>query len=235
LCTFPCDLEQAILWVLPLAIVKLPRLGLSSLRRWLEDRNIEMPYAGKDRRIRACILARCGSGLIFLDGADSEDEQRFSLAHDVAHFILDYQSRRQQIIDALGSRIVEVLDGERKASIEERLSGILSGVTIGPFMHLMDRDKYDRISRRFILDVEDAAERFALELIAPQKEVERHIDRAFPDWDTSSSQSNAAIMATADIFGIPPYVMATYITYLASLRRPNQSFKDWIGWPTFEH
>ena len=231
---FPCDLESAVLWVLPVAVVKLPRLGLSSIRRWLEARNIEMPYAGREKRIRACLLARCGSGLIFLDGADPEDEQRFSLAHDVAHFILDYQSHRQRAIDSLGNRIVEVLDGERKATVEERLTGILSGMTIGPFMHLMDRNKYNRISRRVILDIEDAAERFALELIAPQKEVERYMDQAYPEWYNSSSQSNDAVVLAARVFGIPPHVMASYLTYLASLRRPRQSFKDWIGWPPSE-
>jgi hypothetical protein len=37
---FPRTLERAVAWALPLAVVKLPRLGLLELRNWLEQRNI---------------------------------------------------------------------------------------------------------------------------------------------------------------------------------------------------
>ncbi len=232
---YPCDLEHALLWALPVAVIKLPRLGLSSLRKWLSTRNIEMPYLGNDRRIRACLLARCGSGLIFLDGSDPKDEQRYSLAHEVAHFILDYHIRRHQIINALGSRIAEVLDGEREATIEERLTGILAGVTIGPFIHLMDRNNHNNIRRQYILNVEDAAERFAMELISPQKEVECYLDAAYPDWYGGARQPQDAIAAIARTFGVPPRIIATYITHFALLRQSQQSFKDWIGWQASDH
>lgn len=231
---FPRNIEQAILWVFPLAIIKLPRLGLASIRRWLEARDLGMPYSGTERRIRACLLARCGNGIIFIDGADPEDERRFSLAHEIAHYLLDYHIKRQEIIKVLGCQIVEVLDGKREATIEERLTGILSGMTVGPFMHLMDRDKRGNIDGRFILDVEDAVERFALELTAPRRVTERFLDQYFPGWFNHDNQANAVTLSVSEYFGIPQRILSAYISYLAFIRRPRQSFKEWLGWPTSE-
>lgn len=43
---FPRSLESSVGWALPLAIVKLPRLGLSELQRWLLKRDIHLHVAG---------------------------------------------------------------------------------------------------------------------------------------------------------------------------------------------
>ena len=228
--SFPRNIEQAILWNFPVAIINLPRLGLSSIKRWLETRDISMPFAGKDRRIRACLLARCGHGLIFLDGTDPDDERRFSLAHEIAHYILDYHIKRQKIIKHFGNIIIDVLDGKREATIEERLNGIFSGITVGPFMHLMDRNEQGYVSNQYILNSEATTELFALELTAPRKVLEHYLDKDFPGWYKEQIHANHAELA-ASIFGIPQRILVEYISYLAHLRRPSQSFKDWLGWP----
>ncbi len=227
---FPRNIEQAILWNFPVAIINLPRLGLSSIKRWLEIRELSMPFTGKDRRIRACLLARCGHGLIFLDGTDPDDERRFSLAHEIAHYILDYHLKRQEIIKHLGNRIIDVLDGKREATIEERLNGILSGVTVGPFTHLLDRDKQGNVNKQNILNIEDNAERLALELTAPKKALANYLDQHFPGWFKEHNHTNHSELA-AHIFGIPQRILLEYISCLANLRRSSQSFKDWLGWP----
>lgn len=228
--TFPCNIEQAILWNFPVAIINLPRLGLESMEKWLKRRDLVMPFLGKERRIRACLVARCGHGLIFLDGTDPDDERRFSLAHEIAHYILDYNIKRQEIINLFGSTIIDVLDGKRKATIEERLNGVLSGIPVGPFMHLMDRDKLGNMRNQNILNIEDHAERLALELTAPKKVLECYLDQHFPSWFEQSNHTNHSKIA-AGIFGIPQRILIEYISYLALLRRPHQSFKDWLGWP----
>jgi hypothetical protein len=228
--TFPRNIEQAILRNFPVAIIHLPKLGLTSIKKWLETRDLEMPFAGKERHIRACLLARCGHGLIFLDGTDPDDERRFSLAHEIAHYILDYHIKRQAIIRLFGNKIIDVLDGKREATIEERLNGILSGITVGPFMHLMDRDKQGYVNNQYILNIEDGAERFALELTAPKKALEHYLDQHFPGWFKQHNHANHSELA-AGIFGIPQRILVEYISYLANLRRPPQSFKDWLGWP----
>src|SRR5947207_13502027 len=99
---FPRSLESAVAWALPLAVVKLPRLGLRELREWLAERGIPFGINATDRRLRACVLARAGRGVIFLDGTDSEDELRLSLAHEVSHFACDYLDPRTRAMAVLG-------------------------------------------------------------------------------------------------------------------------------------
>src|SRR6188768_3276518 len=79
--TFPRSLERAVLWAVPLAVMKLPRLGLSELRTWLRHRGQSVSLDGPDRPLRACLIARNGRGIVVLDGTDTEDERRLSLAH----------------------------------------------------------------------------------------------------------------------------------------------------------
>ena len=120
-------------WALPLAVVKLPRLGLADLRSWLRDRGIDICPDLRHRPLRACLVARAGQGFVFVDGADPYDEQRLSLAHEIAHYLRDYWIPRERALAALGDDIADVLDGRRQPSTEERLAGVLRGVRVGRF------------------------------------------------------------------------------------------------------
>jgi hypothetical protein len=136
---FPRSLERAVLWALPLGIVKLPRLGLSAMRSWLCRRGIDVYPGAPDRPLHGCLIARGGQGFVFLDGCDADDERRFSLAHEVAHFLRDYLGPRQRALDALGDGIADVLDGQREPTVDERLAGVLRGARLGMFTHLLER------------------------------------------------------------------------------------------------
>ena len=116
---FPRLLERAIAWALPLTLVKLPRLSFPDLRAWLTQRDIPFIFSHSDRCLRACLIAKAGSGIVFLDGSDPDDERRFSLAHEVAHFILDYLEPRERGIELLGAAGLEVLDGRLCMEIQK--------------------------------------------------------------------------------------------------------------------
>src|SRR4051812_4215291 len=88
--SFPRNIEMAILWALPLAVAKIPRLRVASVCAWLSEYGLPAIVPIGDRELRACVVAACGRGVIFIDGSDPLDEQRLSLAHELAHFLLDY-------------------------------------------------------------------------------------------------------------------------------------------------
>jgi hypothetical protein len=168
---FPRDLRGPILWTLPLDLVDLPGLRLASVRHWLRHHGAAFSCDEADRPLRACLVAWRGHGFIFIDTDDSEDERRFSLAHELGHFLRDYWQPRRLACTRLGMRAAEVLDGERPPTPEERLSALLARVPIGLHTHLMHRDSAGRFASPEVTAAERAADRLAYELLAPAEAV----------------------------------------------------------------
>src|SRR5262249_44879137 len=139
---FPRSLREPIARALPMMLIFLPRLRLEDVRQWLIDNQRGWPCAtavtarARDGRVRGCLVAWRGWGCVFLDGADAEDEQRFSLAHELAHFLKHYWRPRREAVRRLGRQVLEVFDGLRPATPAEQLHGLLSGSGLGFHVHL---------------------------------------------------------------------------------------------------
>jgi hypothetical protein len=224
---FPRTLEAAVAWALPLVIAKLPALNFDTLKNWLNRRDISFVCHNESHRFRACLIAKCGKGIVFLDGGDSENERRFSLAHEIAHFIYDYLLVRESIVNRFGENGLEVLDGLRVPTPEERLQGILTGVIIGTFTHFMERSAKGEIERGDIIEAEDRADRLALELLAPMNVVLSILRKKGVNWREPS-----AIKMTKEIlenyFGIPPAVSDRYGIMIVRNQRIPKSFQEWL-------
>jgi IrrE N-terminal-like domain len=168
---FPRALRRAVTRALPVSIVLLPRLRLSGVRGWLRENSVACVCEEIDRPLRACLAASRGYGLIFLDGTDSEDEQRFSLAHEAAHFLRHYWHPRRRACQHLGEQVAEVLDGERAPTEQERLHALLKTVPLGFHLHLMRRGKRCEVINAAVARAEEEADLLAYELLAPSAEV----------------------------------------------------------------
>lgn len=134
-------------WASPVMVARLPRPGVFGAERWLSRYGPHSNWgAGEwgsqgDRQLRACLVAAEGNCCILLDAGDPPDEQRYSLAHEVAHFILEYQQPRQRAQRRLGDSALAVLDGQRPAGDtaasaarrSARLAGMagVAGVRVG--------------------------------------------------------------------------------------------------------
>ncbi|MGH2409717.1 MAG: ImmA/IrrE family metallo-endopeptidase [Chloroflexota bacterium] len=165
--SFPRGLRRAIANALPLTLVLLPRLRVARIDGWLAEQAIGCRLGFPDRPLRACLVARHGQGIIFLDGTDPDDEQRFSLAHECAHFLRGYWQPRRVAVDRLGPAVLEVLDGDRPAHPDERLHALLARVPIGFHVHLMDRTAESWFASAAIDEAERDADLLAYELLAP--------------------------------------------------------------------
>jgi Zn-dependent peptidase ImmA (M78 family) len=199
--TFPRDIERAIAMKLPLTLVKLPQLNTKTIGQWLERRCILTPLPLDPRDLFGSLVAYRGYGIIFVCGADDQAEQRLTVAHEVAHFLVDYLLPRQQVIRALGEHMTEILDGLRKATPAERASAILSHLHLGAHTHLLPRPGQDE-DEGGVAAVEDRAERLARELVAPQERVHALLQ----DLSTRATVgSEDACSALAAYFGLPPY------------------------------
>ena len=140
---FPRVLESSVAWALPLAIVKLPRLSIFELINWLEQREISISFQAADRRLRACLVARNGRGFVFLDGADVQDEQRFSLAHEIAH--LSERHTAKNLTRIYGAQLLaSVILGESAGTLQTMATQLAAGGVLASFSR-RDEEEADRV------------------------------------------------------------------------------------------
>jgi hypothetical protein len=221
----PRDIKTAITLALPLEVYPVPALRVSQILTW--TRRVQMPHRirGRDRRLHGCLLADRGKGTIFVDASDADDEQRFTLAHELAHFLLDYQFPRQRAVKALGPSILPVLDGERAPTLAERVHAVMSGVHLGALSHIMERPE-SGLPGNIVLDMEDRADRLALELLAPAESVCVLVQQPTAPRGFDARLTYVTQLLTRQ-YGLPIAIAATYARYVL-VRLGEPTFRDWL-------
>jgi hypothetical protein len=200
--TFPRKIEQGIALKLPLAPIRLSPLNVATIGQWLQQRGTPIQLPDDTRDLCGCLVALGGRGFIYICGADAPEEQRLTLAHEVAHFLVDYLLPRQQVIRALGPQIAEILDGLRPPTPAERAAAILSHIRLGAHVHILPRPGIDAGDDRTVVHAEDRADRIALELVAPQACVRGVLDALSAQQGLTPEIARAAL---ARRFGLPAH------------------------------
>jgi hypothetical protein len=224
---FPRDIESGIAWALPIFVVRLPRLSIRAAQDYLRQRQLPVRLAKQDRPLHGCVVAVRGKGVILVDGSDGANEVRFTLAHEVAHFLLDYQIPRQQAVVYLGERITQVLDGSRPATRAERIDGILARAPIELYMHFMYRDEGSIYTNR-IVRAETRADLLAFELLAPETHVWRTSQKAFTE-RTYRERTTILRRLLSRRFGLPDDPAQKYSALLCRSRFGGPSVREWLG------
>ena len=218
---FPRDVREAALWALPLATIDLPRLHLGAITDWLATRGVALPLPAADRRVRACLVTVPHGGLIFLDGADPPDERRFSLAHEVAHFIVERVAPRQRALERLGPTALELLDGDRAPTVGEQLVAAVHGIDLQPHLHLLERIGAGLPAHATISLAERRADELAIELLAPIEVV-----RAALPPSVRRAAARACLHAQ---FGLPAAVAEAYARQLTPDEVAPTSLAAYLG------
>lgn len=221
---FPRNLRHAVANALPLTVVSLPKLHPSVMSQWLQEQRIPCDMTTRDRALRACLVARYGHGIIFIDRADPDDEQRFSLAHELARFLKDYWQPHRAARERLGACVLEVFDGERPPRQEERIHALLAHVKIGYHIHLMERTSDGHLATSTIEAAERNADRLALELLAPAETVLLATASRSPE-QRRKEIKNVLI----ESYGLPVTPAAQYAALLVSLSPRTESFLRRLG------
>jgi hypothetical protein len=218
---FPRDLRLPIARAFPLSPVGMAELRVRSIDRWLADGEIACAIGGFDRPLRACLVAYGGCGLLFHDTGDSDVEQRFSLAHELAHFLYEYVEPRRLAVERLGMSVLSVLDGERDASTDEQLRGLLAGVPLGFMVHLMDRSDEGEMSSEVSM-AERNADVLAFELLAPEERVRKELEAA-----PGAVSRASAVAVLREVYGLPASVAGRYASALVEEAEPSTVVK-WL-------
>lgn len=224
--SFPRDIKTAIVLAVPLEMCAFPALRVSHVLDWMRRVQWMHSIRGRNRRLHGCLLADRGQGAIFFDTSDTEAEQRFTLAHELAHFLLDYLQPRERALTALGNSILPVLDRERTPTVEERLHAVLSAVPLGVMSHVMERPD-NGLPTSFVIDIENRADQLALELLAPAQTLFTLMQSATaPEGFEMRLVFLARLLVQS--YGLPEEIAATYARYiLTQLGEP--TFRDWLS------
>lgn len=216
---FPRPIEQAVCLALPVTVVRLEAVNGDLVGRWLSLYGIPARVP-ESRQLMGCLVAYRGKGVIFVHGGDSAVEQRLTIAHEAAHFLLDYLLPRRQVVAAMGPGAEAVLDGDRLATIQERTTAILAHVRLGSHVHLLPRPGQEE-GLGVVGQAESRADELATELLAPVDQREVYLRRA-----VGMSAEGCAALAEemGEAFGVPAYVFARGIR-AAAMVRP-RSFLD---------
>lgn len=223
--SYPCEIKAAIILTLPLELYPVAGLRVNDVLAWAERIRLNCHIRGRDRRLHGCLIADRGKGTIFFDTQDHEHEQRFTLAHELAHFLLDYQAPRQRVLTALGESILPVLDGDRPPTVAERLHAVLSTVPLGVLSHLMERPD-EGLPGNTVIDIEDRANRLALELLAPALPLQELMERTTAP---RGFRTRLAFLTGQLItgYGLSEVIASSYAHYmLHQLGEP--TFRDWL-------
>jgi hypothetical protein len=225
---YPRDLAADVAMQLPVSIEVLPKLSSRAVREWLCRRAVKHRVSDVDRPLHGCLVARSGQGIIFLDADDHESDRRFTLAHEIAHFILDHLLPRLRALKVFGERILPVLDGKRPPSQEEILSAVLERVQLGVQVHLMNRGPHGAICTWDVEESEQRADRLALELLAPGFTTVAELRQVLGDAESLGGQVTRAVDYVAERFGLPNDVAASYVQLLLGKRRKRLSLTEEI-------
>jgi hypothetical protein len=167
---FPRRMRAALPRALPLTVEERPGLRLREVLLWLAERGVRLPAelteGQHDRPLHACLACHGRGHFLFLEKEDGPAEQRFSLAHEAAHFLRDYLWPRLEAERRLGAGALAVFDGERPATTAERIQFLLRNVSVAAHVHLLARDGRGAPTGPEA-EAERCADRLAYELLAP--------------------------------------------------------------------
>ena len=223
---FPRTLEQAIMLALPVTIIKLSMLHLATIEHWFRQRQVAYQFPCENRRVRGCLVAYCGQGLIFVDQTDPPGEVRLTLAHEAAHFLEDYLIPRLEAIKRLGPEIIEVLDGLRAPTVKERVHALLASVPLAVYHRYMERGAKGELTLSAVWDAEDRADRLALELVAPSDDVLQQTRLTQPRYQERRTEMVRVLTTT---FGLPTDLADLYGRGLLQSSGKGPSFLEQLG------
>jgi IrrE N-terminal-like domain len=204
--TFPRDVESAAL-SLPVHVELIQGLTLRKIDAWLHRHLSWSPHLITDnRQLRGCLVAHRGRACIFLEASETKEQRRFTLSHELAHFIGHYLAARKVAIARFGPSIGVVLDGDRRPSPAERLSGVLIGCPLGVYQDVLDRDGSEPVTAA-AERMEAEADAAAFMALAPSADVAarcrasgRRLDR---DGILQTLQADFGLASTDAIHHLP--------------------------------
>jgi hypothetical protein len=214
--TFPVEIERAIAFSnLPLHIDLIPGLDIDHVNQWIRAHRFPARIDKDNCALHGFLLARGGNGVIFVNGTDKLEERRFTIAHELAHFLLDYHLPRINYLKLYGDSILEILDGKRLPTIEERLAFVVSELPAPFFVHALDNSDITAYERSQVWSTEWRTDALAFEILAPFHIVISKLKKQNSEKRFEPIFRQASSLLVTD-FGLPSTLASSYAKHLAT-------------------
>ena len=226
--TPPYDIEQAVALVLPLNIVTMSDLSFKRIQEWFSNQGVVFKVGFNNRLIHGFLTCSQGEGFVFVNGTDSDDERRFTIAHETSHFIIEYHNPRLKAISKFGIKILPVLDGLRVATVEERIDGILSNIAVRKFAHLLEKSGTGDFASYYNWSAENYADALAVELLAPIERVCNDVLSKLRN-PTYMTCKGATLEILKDKYRLPISIASQYASKIAYSLTGGTTIVDKLG------
>jgi len=222
---YPIDLAGLLPFSFDVALVQIANLSVVQVNAWFSDKGSQPPSRDHpSRALYGCVVIEQGHAFIFIDSQVTEAEQRFTLAHEFSHYVVEHYYRRQQVQRELGESFVAILDGKRMLTPEDQLIAMRRHIPLRPYQHFMHREADGQIGERRISEAEQRADLLALELIAPH----RLLLRRCAAREMFAMQANL-YHDLVQQFGLPPLIADSYATQLSGFFNIAPSIRQRLG------
>lgn len=219
--SFPRDLERYLSLHYQALIESLPGLTVQGVHEWLSANGIATTDPQNNRRLDGCIIAQKGHAVLFIDNALSPNERRMIVAHETAHFWIDYELPRRRMKFRYGDGGVQILDQERAPETVEILMAAAAGAPVQAFYH------YHFKGHTQETDVEQRANTLACLLIAPRRDVLACANKC----QITREDESKWLRLLHQVFGMPDNWARGYLPLLQRDFR-ERSFSSWFLPPT---
>jgi Zn-dependent peptidase ImmA (M78 family) len=218
---FPRNMALEIQLRLHITVVPLAHLTPESMSQWMQQRGMTHRPEEFPRGVQGCMVWDAGKGILFHDSMKDAAEQRFTLAHEASHFVLEDLLPRRRAVEVFGESILAVFNAERGPTPEERVTALFERVSLKPRSNLISRNASGHYPNGDVAEAERRADQLALELLAPAALVRPLLDGV--------SELEAARHVQFR-FGLPGRVAWTYVASLRRrLRKPRFSSQSFFG------
>lgn len=130
------------------------------------------PLGGADERsLHGCVIVSRSGAAVLVEKCDDEAEKRFTIAHEVSHYIVEVKQRHERAADRMGRDFADTLYGLREPTLTELIDAWLNNTRSEAFAHFMDRTPGGGYGCSRTLEAECLADDLALEILAPRSEI----------------------------------------------------------------
>ena len=168
---YPADIAYAATCALDVYVDEVAGLTPVSAAAHIGREGLCIPNEADERSLHGCVIVGRSGGVILVEKSDYEPEKRFTIAHEVSHYILEVKLRHERATDRMGREFADALYGLREPTPTERIDAWLNNTRSEAFAHFMDRAPGGRYGCSRTLEAECRADDLALEILAPRSEL----------------------------------------------------------------